>query len=135
MQILAQFPGADQAIEAASKESWLAVFVVVLVFAIVAACGFILRTILNDGRAREKELNARINVLSDFVQTKLLDSLRANTEAMGKMMSSADQICAAAASMTSTLTKFVAILDVRPCLLPNADQRRLLSEFEDVQGK
>lgn len=135
MQIIAQVPGVDQAIESASKEGWLAVFVVVLVFAIVAACGFILRTILNDGRTREAAQNQHIDELSTFIQSDLLAALKANTEMMGKMLVASDRMCAAAASVTTALAKFVAILDVRPCMLPSSEQRRLLAELEESNEK
>jgi Na+/phosphate symporter len=133
MHVLGQIPGAEQAIKSASEQGgWLAVFVVVLVLAILMACGFILRAILNDGREREKHLNTRVSELDTFIRTEFMVAMRANSEVMGRMMESAEAMCAAARQMTATLERFVSILDVRPCLLPSAEQRKLLKEFDDT---
>ena len=132
---IAQFPGAEDAIRAAASRGWEAVLLVVLVCVCFATFGVILRQIMKEANEREVRLSNRVTHLEDIIREELMKALAAGQEMNGRMLSACDAIVHAATQMTATLERFTSILDVRPCLLPAAEQRRLLKEFEDTEGK
>lgn len=101
--LLAQIPGADEAIKAASSEGWVTVLFVVIVLASFGTLGYLIRKTMTESREREKEANARIGQLEDFIRTKMMDSLQANSVVMEKMLAAAQSICDAANEMTSAI--------------------------------
>lgn len=133
MLLIGQIPGADEAIAAASRSGWEAVLLVVVMLAVCSAFWLVMNKNMNEAKTREDRLAARVTQLEDVIRTELLGALKMNSETMGKVLQASDSIVRAADRMTQTLEKFTSILDVRPCLLPVAEQRRLLKEFEDVE--
>ena len=98
--------------------------------------------ILNDSREREKRLADRVTLLEDLVRTELISLIRSNSEMSGKMISAMETIIRASDRMIETLTKFTAVLDVRPCLLTAAEALRLAQiavktaeKVDQVSGK
>lgn len=122
---LAQIPGAQEAVEAAASRGWEAVVLVMVLVAILTFGGWLLRHIMTEAREREQRLATRINQLEDVIRGELFSVLRQNSEIMGKVLAAADGIIRAAHEMTETMQRFTSILDVRPCLLPIAEQTRL----------
>lgn len=126
-------PGVDQAVEAAarSSEGWVAVLLVVIVASTFTFFGFVIKKLMQAADVREAKLSAEVADLQAMVRERLFAVISQNSEAIGRMLAASDSIVRAADRMTATLDKFTHILDVRPCLLPSAEQRRLLKEFED----
>jgi hypothetical protein len=132
--LLAQLPdaGLEDAISAASSRGWEAIMLVMVIVALFSGFTYILRWIMDGAQKREERLAARVTHLEDVIRTELFTALKANSEVMGKVLSATEAIIRAAERMTHALDKFTNILDVRPCLLPAAEQRKLLREFEDA---
>lgn len=130
-------PGVDQAVEAAarSSEGWVAVLLVVIVASTFTFFGFVIKKVMQAADIREAKLTEEVRELQAIVRERLFAVVSQNSEAIGKMLSAADSIVRAADRMTATLDKFTHILDVRPCLLPSVEQRRLLKEFEDAESE
>ena len=81
--ILAQIPGADQAINAAVEQgSWEAVVLVVIMLSCVGFLVYIVRTIMTQAMAREERLAKRIDILEDYIRTSLMQAMKENTQAM-----------------------------------------------------
>lgn len=135
MLFLAQIPGAEEAIASATAEGWVAVLLVTLVLATFAGFGYMLKKIMAASDERETRLSTRVSMLEDTIRVELFQVLKQNSEAIGKMLAAADSIVRAADRMTATLERFTNILDVRPCLLPSSEQRRLLKEYEDSENR
>lgn len=131
--ILAQLPGAEEAIEAAARRGWEAVLLVVIILSTFVCFGWVIRRLMAEASTREDRLAARVTHLEEMIRTELMAALRQNSEVMGKVLSAADAIVRAADRMTQTLDRFTSILDVRPCLLPSAEQRRLIREFDEIE--
>jgi hypothetical protein len=133
MLLLAQLPGTEEALESAARRGWEAVLLVVLILATFACFGWVIRKLMAESSDREQRLAARVTHLEEMIRTELMAALRQNSEVMGKVLSAADSIVRAADNMSRTLERFTSILDVRPCLLPSVEQRKLMKEFGDVQ--
>lgn len=97
MYLLAQLPGADQAIAAASRESWIAVFLVVLVLAIVATFGYVLKKQMQDATERENRLVTKQDATDTYIRTTLADLIRENSKVIQQVL--------------DVLTKFRAVND------------------------
>ena len=132
MQLLAQLPGTEEALEAAARRGWEAVLLVVLILATFVCFGWVIRKLMAESSEREQRLAARVTHLEEMIRTELMAALRTNSEVMGKVLMAADSIVRAADNMSRTLERFTSILDVRPCLLPSVEQRKLLKDFDDV---
>lgn len=115
--VLAQIPGADQAITSATREGWVAVLLVVMVLAMSGCFGWIIRRIMADATQREDRLSARVTHLEDVIRGELFQVLRANSEAMGKMLAASESVVRAADRMTDALERFTHILQAQPCPL------------------
>ena len=127
-------PGTEEALESAARRGWEAVLLVVLILATFACFGWVIRKLMAESSDREQRLAARVTHLEEMIRTELMAALRQNSEVMGRVLSAADSIVRAADNMSKTLERFTSILDVRPCLLPSVEQRKLMKEFEDVQN-
>jgi hypothetical protein len=90
---------------------------------------------MKEANERESRLSMRVGNLEDIIRTELLQALKANSESMGRMLTACESICRAADQMTATLERFTSILDVRPCLLPVAEQRRIMKDLEGLTDK
>ena len=101
---LAQIPGADQAIQSAAREGWVAVLLVVLVLAICGTFVFTVHQVLRESRERETRLSTRLDEAADFQRGDLLAALREASLAMSKMLSAAEAICQAASAMTDSIS-------------------------------
>lgn len=134
--MLSQLPDPTEAIAAATRYSWEAGLLAVIVISGFFSFGWMLKVImqrhlsveertLQDAREREVRLALRVTALEDLVRTELLALIRVNSETMGKVLSAADSICRASERMVQTLDRFTAVLDVRPCLLSTAEQLRV----------
>jgi hypothetical protein len=137
-------PGADAAMDAASRASWEATVLVVIMLAGMSFVGYMLKQImarhlateeriLREANERETRLAARVSQLEDMIRGELVQMIRANSEAMGRVLAASEAICNAANRMTQTLDRFTSVLDVRPCLLPVAEQRRLIKEVAEAE--
>jgi hypothetical protein len=133
--IVAQLPGAEQAINSAAREGWVAVLLVVIVLATFTTFGIVIHRIMKESTVREDRLSSRVAHLEDVIRTELLLALKSNSESMGRMLTACESICRAADQMTNTLERFTSILDVRPCLLPVAEQRRIMKDLEGLNDK
>jgi Trp operon repressor len=131
----AQVPGVDEAVEAATRRGWEAVVLVIVMIVGGGFFGWVFKRLLTESSEREIRLATRVTHLEELIRTELMVALRQNSEVMGKMLAASDAIIRAADSMTRALERFTSILDVRPCLLPNVEQRKLLKDFEDVENK
>lgn len=103
MLLLAQIPGADQAIRSAAAEGWVTVLFVVIVLASFTTLGYLIRQITKEAREREKDAAAHRQQLEDFIRDKLMEKLEANSIVMEKMVAAAQSICEAANEMTSAI--------------------------------
>lgn len=103
MLLLAQIPGADEAIKAASREGWVAVLLVVLVIAIVVTFGYVLRTVMREAREREKELKEENHALQTFVNDKMMAAFQQHSVVMEKVLAAATAMSDAANEMTDAI--------------------------------
>jgi len=85
MQLLALIPGADEAIQSATREGWVAVLLVVIVIATFTTFGIVIHRIMREANERELRLGSRIDELQEFVRTNLLQALHENTQAIQQM--------------------------------------------------
>jgi len=100
---VAQLPGADDAIRAASAEGWVTVLFVVIVLASFGTLGYLIRQPMKEAREREERASARIGQLEDFIRMKLMESLESNSIVMQKILAAAESICEAANEMSSAI--------------------------------
>lgn len=128
MMMLAQIPGADQALKSAAESGWLAVLLVVVVLCMLIGFGLILRWILKrqsdteerlirEAAEREVRNAALITQLQETIRNELIGIIKLNTDTMGRMISAADGIVRASERMTSTLDRFSAMIDGGACPL------------------
>lgn len=103
LQLIAQIPGVDEAVQAARPEGWVSILFVVIVVSSFATLGYLIRQTMKEAREREKEASIRIGQLEDFIRTKMMDSLQTNSVVMEKMLSAAQSICDAANEMSSAI--------------------------------
>jgi len=103
MVLLAQIPGVDESLKAASAEGWVVMLFVTIVLASFGTLGYLIRKTMTEAREREKEAYARINQLEDFIRTKMMDSLQTNSVVMEKMLAAAQSMCDAANEMSSAI--------------------------------
>ena len=85
MQLFAQIPGADEAIQSATREGWVAVLLVVIVISTFVTFGIVIHRIMKEANERELRLGNKIDELQEFVRTNLLQALRENTQAIQQM--------------------------------------------------
>lgn len=100
---VAQLPGADDAIRAASAEGWVTVLFVVIVLASFGTLGYLVKQTMKEAREREERASARIGQLEDFIRMKLMESLESNSIVMQKILAAAESICEAANEMSSAI--------------------------------
>lgn len=88
MHLLAQLPGADQAIAAAaqSREGWIAVFLVVLVLAIISTFGYVLKKQMQDATDRENRLVTKQDATDTYIRTTLADLIRENSKVIQQVL-------------------------------------------------
>jgi uncharacterized protein HemX len=84
--LLAQIPGADEAIQAASRESWIAVFLVVLVLAIVATFGYVLKKQMQDATERENRLVTKQDATDQYIRTTMSELIRENSKVIQQVL-------------------------------------------------
>jgi hypothetical protein len=133
MNLLAQLPGAGEAIKVAASRGWEAVLLVVIVASTFCFFGYVLRRVLDAGESRETRLAERVTILEAEIRTELFGQLRANTEIMARMVDAANRICAATDRMIQTMDKFETTLASRPCLATISQYaRRVACELEET---
>jgi hypothetical protein len=126
MLLLAQIPGADDAIKAAAESSWLAVLLVVVVLCMLLGFGLILRWILKrqadteerltrENADREVRNSELITHLQETIRNELISLIKLNTDTMARMISAADGIVRASERMTTTLDRFSSLMDSGAC--------------------
>jgi hypothetical protein len=136
---IAQFPGADKAIEAASRSGWEAVVLVVITFAICAFAGFLVKHILSDSAdrekrilldssEREKRMGARIDHLEEYLETLLAETLSKCTTALVESSSAIAESSKAIQALITVVEKLNVGLGSRPCPLSSDEQLRMLIE-------
>jgi uncharacterized protein HemX len=84
--LFAQIPGADELIKSASRESWIAVFLVVLVLAIVATFGYVLKKQMQDATERENRLNVKQDATDVYIRTTMADLIRENSKVIQQVL-------------------------------------------------
>jgi hypothetical protein len=131
----AQIPGAEEAITAAARTGWEAVFLVVIVLAIITSFGYTLKRILDAGETREKRLADRVSQLESDIRNELFVQIKSNTEIMHRMIGAAEKIAAAADKMLEWSSRLDRDLAVRPCLMRVVHQGKFLEELEDLYAR
>lgn len=88
MHLFAQIPGAGEAIKAASesREGWIAVFLVVLVLAIVATFGYVLKKQMQDATDREARLTVKQDATDLYIRTTMADLIHENSRVIQQVL-------------------------------------------------
>lgn len=136
--LLAQIPGAEEAIKAAAKSGWLETFVVVASIFIIGSFSWVIKRILDDGKSREDRIDSRLTKLETEDRVVLVNQLKINSEIMSQVVVASEKMSLAADRMISSLDRFTTILESRPCLLTIINHGKFLSklsEFEEVASK
>lgn len=107
-RLLGQIPGADEAVKAATKDGWVAAALVVIMLAICALAGYLIKRILEDSAAREKRMSDRIDKLEAYIQDVLKSTLEKTTKAL-------EDSTSVIQSLVSVIDKLSGDLNDRPC--------------------
>ena len=130
--LLAQIPGAEEAIKTAARSGWLEVFVVVIVFIIIGTFAWVIKRILEDGKSREDRLADRITKLENEIRTELFAQLKLSAEVMAQVVAASEKMGSVAEKMTNSLEHYATILDTRPCLLSYIKHGKFLEELTEL---
>jgi hypothetical protein len=132
MIFLAQLPGADTAIAEAASHGWEAVFLVVVILAILISFGYVLKRILDAGENRETRMSERITALESEIRQELFTQIKTNSDTMNRMIVAADRISIAADKMLEWSSRLDRDLAVRPCLMRVVHQGKFLEDMEEL---
>lgn len=100
--MLAQIPGAEQAIQSAASEGWVAVLLVVIVLSIIASTIWTIRFIMMQNASREERMAKSIENGSLRMERLVED----NTRIMTKTTETQHELCHAIDRMDATMRGF-----------------------------
>jgi hypothetical protein len=104
--IVAQIPGAEDAIKRAGEQGgWMAVVIVVVFFLTIGTLGMLVKILMDQSNVREKRMAAELETLNVFIRDKLM---------------------AVIVDCNSAFTALSKMLGARPCLMDEKDQLELL---------
>ena len=126
MILLAQIPGADQAIQAAANSGrWEAVALVVVMMLSLAFLVWIVKATMEQAHDRETRLTARIDQVEDYSKTTLKEVADKSNEAMLKLSTSVAENTRVVAELIVTLHSS------RACFMLGESQDKMIFTIAD----
>lgn len=144
MQLLmGQIPGVDETVKEAARHGYEAMLLAVIVLGSMALFGWLVKAMMNrhldtekeilaEAKAREERLASRVTTLEDTIRIELLSVIKENSQMMGQVLNATEAITQAADRMVDTLTRFMSIMESRPCLLSNTQLKAITDKLSEV---
>ena len=117
--ILAQIPGADEALRSASAQGWTATIVCATFFAMVLALVWLIKRMFTD----KDKLADRLTTVEDFQKSKMVDLHVTTAKACDRATAACELNSQALEKNSIAIDKLTLALFSRPCLLPEKNHQ------------